>query len=273
MERKRRRDSLLCFLLLLVLVTGCRTPKNVDAGNIKGDITIDELVKMQAFTPTLMNLSSKLKIKARVGEKELSVGGTLGIEENKGIQIGITALGLFEVARMELTPSSALLINKVEDEYASLGSGTLGILQQAGLSYEVLQAIFTNVPFLSDGSDMRKTLSQMDISRVGNDITLVTPKRGTTQYTFYLDALTGELQQTSGTYNQSVKVDCYYSDFTELEGRSFPRKIQLNVQGAGTPITLDLTLSNIREGKFRFKSTDTKSMKQIDVSRIINVIK
>ena len=107
MERKRRRDSLLCFLLLLVLVTGCRTPKNVDAGNIKGDITIDELVKMQAFTPTLMNLSSKLKIKARVGEKDLSVGGTLGIEENKGIQIGITALGLFEVARMELTPSSA----------------------------------------------------------------------------------------------------------------------------------------------------------------------
>lgn len=272
MERKRK-NSLLYLLLLLFLVTGCRTTKNVGAGNIKGNITIDELVKMQAFTPTPMNLSSKLKIKARVGEKELSASGTLGIEENKGIRIGVTALGLFEVARMELTPSSALLINKVEDEYASLGSGTLGMLQQAGLSYEVLQAIFMNVPFLADGSDVTEALSRMDISRLGNDITLVTPKRGATQYTFYVDALTGELQQTSGIYNQSVKVDCHYSDFTEIEGRSFPQKIRLEVQGAGTPLILDLTLSNIREGKFHFKSTDTKSMKQIDILQIINVIK
>ena len=272
MERKKRRNSLLYLLLLLVVVTSCRTTKNINTGSIKGNITIDELVNMQAFTPVPMNLSAKLKMKAHVGGKSLSTKGTLGVEEGKGIQIGITALGLFEVARIEVTPSLALLINKVDDEYALLDSGALGTLQQAGLSYEVLQAIFMNVPFISDG-DIAESLSTMEITRVGNKITILAPQKGAMQYTFYIDAPTGVLQQTSGVYNNRVRVDCHYSDFTEIQEHSFPRKIRLDVQGAGTPLTLDLTLSNIREGKFRFKSTDTKGMKQIDASHIIDAIK
>ena len=81
MERKRRRNSLLYLLLLLVVVTSCRTTKNINTGSIKGNITIDELVNMQAFTPVPMNLSAKLKMKAHVGGKSLSTKGTLGVEE------------------------------------------------------------------------------------------------------------------------------------------------------------------------------------------------
>ena len=274
MERKRRRNSSLYLLLmLLVVVTGCRTTKRVDTGNIKGDITLEELTRMQAFAPSPTKISSKLKMKARVGDKELSAAGTLGVEEGKGIHIGITALGLFEVARIEITPSSALVINKVGDEYASLGSGALGLLQQAGLSYNVLQAILMNMPFSPDGNNAVNSLSAMEIAKAGNDITLVTPKRGTTQYTFYIDAVTGELLQTSGTYNHSVKVDCRYADFTTVDGRSFPQRIVLEVQGAGIPLMLDLSLSNIREGKYSFSPTNTNSMKEIDLSRIISIIK
>lgn len=273
MARKRRNNPLYLLLLLLIFVTGCRTTKSVDTGNIKGDITLEEITKMQAFVPTPASLSSKLKLRACIGEKELSAGGSLGIEENKGIQIGITALGLFEVARIEITPSSALVINKVGGEYASLDSGALGVLQQAGLSYDVLQSILLNIPFMPDGSNAVNSLSAMQIARDGSDITLVAPKRGAMQYTFYVDAITGELQQTSGTYSQGVKVDCRYSDFTSVGGRSFPQQIMLEVQGAGVPLTLNLGLSNIREDKFNFRSTDTRSMKEIDLLRIINTIK
>lgn len=272
MERRKKSNTLYLLLLLLV-VTGCRTTKNVDTGNIKGDITIEELTQMQAFTPAPTSISSKIKMKARVGDKEFSAAGSLGIDEDKGVRIGITALGLFEVARIEITPTSALLINKVDDEYASLGDGALGVLQQAGLNYNVLQSIFMNIPFTPDGKDITGTLSAMNIARVGDDITLVAPKRGATQYTFNVSATTGELLQTSGIYNQSVKVDCCYSDFDALGGRNFPHKIRLEVQGAGIPLVLDLSLNNVREGKFNFKSTDIRSMKEIDLSRLLNIIK
>lgn len=273
MERKKNSLSFLLLLLLLFVVAGCRTTKKIGTGNIKGDITLAELSSMPAFLPAPMNISSKLKLTAEVGAKTLSASGTLGIEEDKGVGLGITALGLFEIARIEITPQTALVINKVDNEYASINYSSNSILQQAGLNYDILQAVLLNVPFTTDGSDVLEALTVMDITRVGNDITLVTPQKGTMQYTFLIDAVSGELQKTSGTYNSSVKVNCEYRDFTEIEGRRFPREISLVVDGLDTPLSLKFRLSNIKEGKYKFKNSDTNSMKQMELNAILDAIK
>ncbi len=263
---------MLLFVVALA-VSGCRSTKSPTEGTIKGNITLAELGRMQAFAPTPASISSKLKLKAEIGNKKLSASGTLGIEQERGVRIGVSALGLFEIARIELTPTTAQIINKVDDEYASIDYSSVALFREAGLGYNILQSILLNVPFTPEGASALEALPTMNITRAGNDVSLVTPKRGPMQYTFYLDAVTGELVETEGLYNETVKVNCLYSGFTAIEGRSFPTDIQFAVEGVGTPLKLRLQLSNIREGRFTFKSTDTGSMKRLAPGRLLDKIK
>ena len=55
MERKRK-NSLLYLLLLLFLVTGCRTTKNVGAGNIKGNLKPTESITREEFAQIMKNI-------------------------------------------------------------------------------------------------------------------------------------------------------------------------------------------------------------------------
>lgn len=272
MERRKNR-ILLLLLVVALAVSGCRSTKSPTEGTIKGNITLGELGRMPAFAAVPTSISSKLKIKAELGDKRLSASGTLGIEQEKGVRIGISALGLFEIARIELTPATAQIINKVDDEYASIDYSSVALLREAGLGYNILQSILLNALFTPDGASPLDALPTMNITREGNDVSLVTPKKGPMQYTFYLDAATGQLVETEGLYNEAVKVSCLYGGFTAVEGRSFPTDIQFAVEGVGTPLKLRLQLSNIREGRFAFKSTDTGSMKRLDLGRLLEKIK
>ncbi len=272
MERRKNR-ILLLFVVLSLVVSGCRSTKSPAEGSIKGNITLSELESMEAFAPAPASIYSKLKLKAEIGDKKLSTSGTLGIEEDKGVRIGITALGLFEIARLELTPTTAQIINKVDSEYASIDYSSIALLKQSGLGYNILQAILLNVPFSPDGATSVEALPTMRITREGNEVSLITPQKGSVQYTFYVDVTTGKLIKTQGLYNETVKVVCLYSDFTSIDGRSFPSNIRLEVEGLATPLKLYLQLGNIRFGNFTFKSTDTRSMERLEFNKLLDAIK
>lgn len=273
MPIKRRKDSLQLVALLFValLFTGCRSARReaVSPETVRLQTAVQQ---MQAMLPIDGSLSGKLKIEASLGEKSLSAGGTLGIEKGVGLQLAVTALGLFEVARLEATPEGLSIINKVGKEYASADYSASSLLGQAGLTYGILQSVLLNEPFMPGGDDFYASLSKMALMREEGNIVAVTPEYDNMRYTFVFDASTGELHSSEGVCNGKVRVTCRYSDFKQLDRRSFPTKIDFEVHGTGTPIRLSLRLSNLKEGHFAFKRSSLSSYKKIDAKEIIKAL-
>lgn len=267
-----RKDSqiFLYLMLLLLFFTACRSTKSEKSSlSVETRNMLTEVGGMEAVAPVCNNMSAKLRIKAEVGGRSLSSSGSFGVDKEQGMQISISALGLFEIARIEISPMESLLLNKMGKEYVRLDYMSTSVLRQAGLDYDVLKSVLMNEPFSPDGKDFLSALSGMSLSREADNIVVTTPKQKAMQYTFYFNTLTGELRKTTGVYNDRVHLTCNYSDFEKLDGRSFPRNIALEIDGVGAPMMLTLRLSNLKAGKFVFRKSNVDSYDEIDMVDII----
>lgn len=273
MPIKRKKDNILvvAILLMTLVFAGCRSTKRESASHVTDEL-LPLIQQMQALSPVEGSLSGKLSLEAAIGEKSISVGGSLGVEKGAGLHLAATALGLFEVARLEAATVDFCLINKVGKEYARVDYSPSSLLGQIGLRYNTLQAVFLNEPFMPDGSDFYSSLSKMTLLRDGNSIIAVTPEYKNMRFTFSFDISSGELSRTEGVYNNKVKVTCCYSDFDKLGNRTFPTRINLEISGVGEPVKLCFYLSNLKEGRYTFKKSNLSSYKKMDIADIIKAL-
>lgn len=270
---RKSNIHILLILAVLFFLWGCSTAKHDRTSAALSATLIEQLQQMPAMQPLNSDITAKIKMQAGVDGKTLSSKGTLGIEQGEGIRIGITALGLFEVARLDFATDNAVLINKIGKEYAKLKYSDYGFLKQAGLDYNILQSVLMNEPFSPDGKKFAQAVLHMNVSGDENYITVSTGQINNMSYTFYFDIKNGELVKTEGVYNKQVRVICLYRDFEKLTQRSFPTNISLSIEGVGRTIGLELNLTNIKEGDYDFEPADISKYRPIEFSRILEQIK
>ena len=96
-----------------------------------------------------------IKFDAKVESEDLnqSINGTLRIRKDSVIWISITpALGI-EAARLQFTPDSIMFMNRIKNEYFINSYEFFENKLQTEISFDDLQAIFTNEIFLYSESD------------------------------------------------------------------------------------------------------------------------
>ncbi len=266
-----KRDRILYVILLLTLfITGCRSTKQV--ADKKGSVTIKDIQAMQALKPLGSSLTAKVRMTATIDDKSFSASGNMKLEPDAGIQIAFTAMGLFEVARLEISPADIRIINKFGREYAQISYDGEGFLRQSGLNYKILEGVFANIIFSPYDATLEEALDDMEVAMLGDDIQLSVPEKNEMRYSFLLDASTGELLRTEGSCRESVTVLCRYSDFEQLDGRTFPQKIDISIDGAGKKINITLKLSNIKTGTFKFVNSDISSYRKMNIANAIKLL-
>lgn len=267
---KRKSEILVVLLMVLLVFSACRSSKkNVFDGKRAADV--QQVLGMQALKPIDRSISAKLKISLGVDGKSFSSGGTFKAQQSKGMQIGVTAMGIFEVARLEFTPDNMLVINKIGKECATVEYTGVDAVARFGLGYDDLESVLLNSLFMPDGRDFASSVGQMEITVDSSLVTVVTPETSPMRYTFVLDKTTGELVKTVGN-GDGVHVECNYSDFTALDGRTFPRTIELSVNGGTVAFVLDMKLKNIKQGGFIFKKSDTENYRSVSLSQLLDAI-
>ena len=275
MEKRKRKNSLfasfttLLMMLLMVAFGACSTKKSA-TGDI-GALTVKEIKSLPAMQKTGDNLSAKLKLNANIKGKTFSAGGNLKIKRGEGLQISINALGgLIEVARIEITPETMLLIYRLGREYAEVRYSEIEAFRSLGLDYSMLEAILMNEVFAPGENILDKALAKMDVKAANGEIILTTPRSRNMQYSFHIEQSSGSLVLTRGDYNSSVSVDCNYADFTDFAGRSFPRQINFSV----ADMALNLSLSSIKDGSLKLTSESSlSSYSKVAASKLINGLK
>lgn len=260
---------ILLLIFSLLFFASCSTKRAA-----MGDASVAPLVEIVSSSPTVATerttLSGGMKLSANIGGKEVSGRGTIRIKENEGVQIGITALGLVEVACIEFLPDTLCFIYKVGKEYACLPYTSVPFLERAGLDYQVLESVLMNRVFAADGKLGAQALETMSFADEGEFVTATTDKENAVVYKFYIEKSTGNLVRSEGVYNSTAKVVCIYSGFEELDGVAFPHIIDLSLEATGMPATLQFKLSNLDADSFEFKRRRIgSSYDRLDIDEIL----
>ncbi|MBQ7877943.1 MAG: DUF4292 domain-containing protein [Bacteroidaceae bacterium] len=258
---------LITVCLSVFLLSACRSTKR--GAETANNAVITDICSTQALLPGDSCMSGKLRLTVDVDGKSLSTTGTVKMVRGNGIQLGFTALGLFEVARFEFFPNEALLINKFNREYSSLGYNDIPFLGYAGLDYSMFEALLLNEPFVSGGGSFQESLAYMNIVKEGKLYVITTPEKRGLQYTFFIDTETGELKQTRAIYNKAVTVDCVYSAFEKIGKHSFPHDINISVDGVGNAVNVNIKYSNLRSTLFSLKKSDVAEYRKMNISQML----
>ncbi len=197
---------------------------------------------------TARGLRSKMSIRLAAGGKSASAGGTLKMKRDEIIQLSITALGLFEVGRMELTPDYLFVQDRMNKQYVQVAWADIAPLRATGADFYTFQALFWNELFVL-GSKGQPAAEDFRTTTTAKQLTL-TPKSQHTAVSqealqFLVNISRSLLERAAlTTAGGNLSVTCDYADFQRLENKQFPTQINLAITAKAKRYTADITLSN-----------------------------
>lgn len=243
------------FVILAVLsLAACRssrdlskTPSSTPEHTSETETKAEHYVKrVCANAQTEKTITARIKMSLNAGGKDISASGTLRMKRDDVVQLSLTFLG-FEVARMEFSPNDVLLIDRYNKRYVRAKYSDMKFLQQAGLDFNALQALFWGELF-RPGHESVGNGSDFQLSSSGSHTLLSLNNTPQLKYVFstlteqaVIDGMTAQNKNTT----RNGKLEWKYADFTTLNNRPFPTTMKCAVTGLGKNFGFSLTLSRI----------------------------
>ena len=249
------------LLVSALLLTACGTTKK--AGEAGGnDVQTVKLVdKVNANRLTQETLVGKMNVAIEAGGRKLSVGGSLKMKRNDVIQLSLVAFGFIEAGRVELTRDYILVVDRIGHQYLKEDYREIPYLQQAGVDFYALQALFWNELFVPGRQD-RVTTDDFKVSEIGQSVVL--EAKDTHQLT---QANITEAGKVTGP-----QLNWKYLSFGRVNRQNFPDKMQISADGLKDKYGITLSLSNLREdSKWETRTEiNTNRYKKVSLSSILN---
>lgn len=233
----------------LSLLASCRSAKETTGSRMPQAEPSGEWVdKMAAAGLKEGTVTSKMDFELQMDGKTLSVGGSCNLKRGEVIQLSLVALGFMEVGRLEFTPQYMMMVNRMQREYVKVDYADVPYLQQAGVDFYTLQALFWNDLFVPGRAGKWE---EQDFTVVENqESTIMTTRNDALlQCQFVVDLLTGLIRNTSVvvTGQSSVpRLNWTYQHFANVEQKSFPDRMQLSITGAGKNLTAVISLGSLK---------------------------
>lgn len=232
-----------------LLLSACRSTKDMTRTEQQGEGSDAEWVDKMALSGLKEGtVTSRMDLDLSLGGKSLSVGGSCNLKRDEVIQLSLVAMGFMEVVRLEFTPQYMMMINRMGREYVKVDYADVPYLQQAGVDFYTLQALFWSDVFVP-GQEGQWQDQDFAISK-NQESTILTSKAGSLlQCQFVVDLLTGLIRNTSiaATGQRSApRLNWTYHHFANVEQKSFPDRMQLSLTGAGKDLTAVLSLDNLK---------------------------
>ena len=284
---KNKHFSILLFCLLLV---ACGTKKqavtsvsvNPDASEAAASPLKHIVETVNANRQDETFATAKMNLALSSGDKSISVGGTLRMKRNDVIQLSLVTLGIFEVARIEMTPEYFMGIDKVNKQYVKAAYEDVSFFKNAGIDFYTMQALFWDELFVLGAGKATPTDKQFKKSMDGERAKLTNDDSKLAVLSFFVNMASGTIRQTTvspHTEGASPYLTWEYTDFGSLGRKSFPTWNILTIGGSSKPIKATLSLSNLKNNSDWETRTETPSRSYTEVtvdklmSRIMSLTK
>ena len=221
--------------------------------------------------------TAKMNLALSSGDKSVSVGGTLRMKRNDVIQLSLVTLGIFEVARLEITPEYFMGIDKVNRQYVKAAYGNVSFFKNAGIDFYTLQALFWDELFVLGNGQTAPTDKQFKKSMDGERAKLTNDDSKLAVLSFFVNMASGTVRKTTvspHTEGASPYLTWEYTDFGSLGRKSFPTRNHLSFGRSSNPIRAIMTLSNLRNDSDWETRTETPggNYTEITVDRLMSRI-
>lgn len=226
------------IMTTVVIFSSCASKKTVsgiDGSKIENAVeqkqnkeVFDKIIKGNVQSDAL---TSKMKFTIQSAQKSMSVSGQLELKNDKYIRIRLTPMGLFEVAMIEFTVDYVLVLDRMHKEYIKASYAQVPFLQANGIDFYALQSLFRNTLFVPGEKNVdESSYKQFKLNQIAGQY-VFTANKGHLNYNWFVDNNIGKINKAEFTYvnnNSKSKLNCYYSDFSDVEGKKFPHKLSLN---------------------------------------------
>jgi hypothetical protein len=246
-----------CIVLLMgFLIASCGSKKNLTSGSADmsrfSETTYLKTVVENA--PEFEEFSAKMRLELMSGDESLSVGGSIRMKRDEAIQLSLVAAGIVEAARIELTPKRLLVLDRIGRRYVEVEYDNLPFFKQSKVDFNTLQALFWNEIFLPGVKHVTKgDIRNFDFTREEKHVTLSTEAGKRLSYSFLTAYAKGLLEESRIHVNlkeeNDYQLNWTYAHFLALEGKPFPTRMDIALQGTKMPM----------KASFEFSRCDTKA--------------
>lgn len=245
------------LFFIALLFAGCKSTKDV----VSSEPTSKEVSYIRQMTQknfSAPTLTAKAEVELILDSKNVALNGNLRMKRDDVVQLSLTFFGI-EVVRMEFTPEEVLVIDRANKRYLRAQYNDVQFLQQAGLDFYALQALFWNEVFVPGTTDAGQHLSEFNVQKAGDETILLLSSKPKLNYEFRTETKVSHLTRTTVTPKQGGNgVYCAYDNFKTLEKSDFPTLISLGFSGQQN-IGLTLKLSKLNSGDTFSTRTEVSS--------------
>lgn len=227
------------------------------------------------------NIVADLNFTATMGDKDVSVPGSLRMRRNKVIrlQLFVPILGT-EVGRLEFTPDYVLVVDRIHKQYVKGDYNQLDFLRDNGLNFYSLQALFWNELFIPGTTrvgegDLSTFIANTDEKGENVPIRL---QNGHMSFQWNASRLNGQINEADVTYTSPTQgksvLTWKYSDFKPVGSKMFPASQVFSfttqaVKNAKTT-TVDLKMDGIKTSdNWDAETTLSSKYKQVDAKDVL----
>lgn len=227
------------------------------------------------------NIVADMTFTATMGDKEVSVPGSLHMRRDKVIRLQLFIPILrSEVGRLEFTPDYVLVIDRMHKQYVKEDYNKLDFLRANGLNFYSLQALFWNQLFVPGTRIVDDTmLSKFKaVAGSGAQDTDVTLTAGNMSYRWTANSLSGLIGSAVIAYTSAASgkstLEWKYSNFKSVGARMFPAGQQFTFQTTSTAklqkVTVDLDMDTpSTSDKWDTETTVSSKYKKMEASDIV----
>lgn len=274
MMRTKTAGHLLYFVLLLALITSCKSSKPT-TGTKAADNTsaINYLESVLNNAPAFDSFTSKMHLTANLGGKGLTISGTLKMKKNDAIQLSFAPLLGIEVARIEITPEHILIIDRLNKRYVQVPVSYLKSLGNSELDFYALQSLFYNELFIPGVRTVTsKNLPSLLIRKGADDETVVQIKESKVlNLSFITTTSNARLTECNISTSNNFSFNWKYAAFVPFSGKTFPSQMNITLLNNSKMATLAFELSKMNRGNNESLRTEVpKKYKQMDINDLIN---
>lgn len=226
------------------------------------------------------NIVADMNFQATIGEKSVSVPGTVRMRRDKVIrlQLFIPLIGS-EIGRLEFTPDYVLVIDRLHKQYIKGDYNQLDFLRDNGLNFYSLQALFWNQLLLPGvervgESDLQKF--QVNLDGAGEKVP-ISLKNGNISFVWNTTRSNARIGDAEVTYTSASRgnsqLKWQYADFKPLGSKEFPAtqkfSFSTNVDGKARKATINIEMDELKTmSDWEAESTVSGKYKQMDAKDV-----
>lgn len=239
-------------LALLLAFASCRTAQEAEQSTAPSSLSAEAAASQykQRVAENAVkseHLTARISMEISLGQKDLSVNGTLRMKRNDVVQLSLTFLGM-EVGRMEFTPGDVLIIDRFNKQYVRASYDDISFLKKNGLDFSTVQALFWNELFLPGEKISKTSLHRFTLTKDGQHTLLSLNDAPQLGYQFQTLTESARLNATTvkdKQHPQRGTLQWTYADFKDFKGQAFPTSMSIRIERLGKNAGFTIRLSRL----------------------------